>query len=74
MDYGFMAFPLWDENPLPARGIAYNFSYVIIINLILTAIISGIIIDSFSEKRTRNAEIDDDTKNRCFIWFLYHNF
>ena len=67
MDYGFMAFPVWDEQPAPARAIIFNFGYVLIANLILTAIISGIIIDSFSEKRTKKAELDEDTHNACFI-------
>lgn len=52
-------------SPTPALG--YNFSYILIVNLIITAIISGIIIDTFSALRTEQEEIDEDTKNRCFI-------
>lgn len=33
----------------------------------MTAIISGIIIDTFSEMRTINQTIDEDTRDRCFI-------
>ena len=69
MDYGFMAFPVWNEKPLPSKGIVFNFTYVLIVNLILTAIISGIIIDAFAEKRTQKQTIDDDTQNCCFIWY-----
>lgn len=46
------------ENPMPPEAIAFNFSYIVIVNLVITAVISGIIIDSFSEKRMRQEEID----------------
>ena len=48
IDYGFLAFPIWDSDLSPNRAAAYNFSYTMIVNLIITAIISGIIIDTFS--------------------------
>ena len=56
MDYGYMAFPVWEEQPLPTRAIVFNFSYVVLVNLVISAVISGIIIDSFSEKRLEVAE------------------
>jgi hypothetical protein len=56
------------EQPLPAEAVIFNFSFVVVINIVLTAVISGIIIDSFSEKRTKKEELDYDTKNKCFIW------
>ncbi len=57
LDYGFMAFPVWTGlSPLPAVG--YNFTYVILVNLIITSIISGIIIDTFSALRTAQEELD----------------
>ena len=62
-----MAFPIWNEQPAPTEAIAFNFTFVLVSNLIIAAIISGIIIDSFSEKRSKKAELDDDTQNTCFI-------
>lgn len=51
LDYGFMAFPVWSGvSPNAAAG--YNFTYMVIVNLIITSIISGIIIDTFSALRT----------------------
>ena len=54
LDYGFMAFPMWKSNVSPAWAAGYNLTYVLIVNLIITAIISGIIIDTFSALRTSN--------------------
>ena len=39
----------------------------IIVLLIFTAIVSGIIIDSFAELRVKNQEIRDDIHNTCFV-------
>jgi hypothetical protein len=65
--YGFMSFPKF-SFPASILKTVFSFSYMIIINICVTAIISGIIIDSFSEKRAQNAEILDDTQNKCMIW------
>jgi len=54
VDYGFTVNPIWDDPNVPTNAIAYNLGYFIIINLIMTAIISGIIIDTFSEMRSRS--------------------
>lgn len=61
-----MAFPVW-SGLSPVAAVGYNFTYMVIVNLIITAIISGIIIDTFSSLRTQSEEVNDDTKNRCFI-------
>ena len=62
-----MAFPVWDEAPVPYKAVAFNFLWVLVCNLCLTAIISGIIIDSFGEKRAKRDEMADDNNNFCFI-------
>ena len=67
MDYGFMAFPVWNEAPLPMKAVVFNFLWVLVCNLCLTAIISGIIIDSFGEKRAAGEALVEDTNNFCFI-------
>lgn len=48
-------------------GSVYNAVFVIIINLVLQAIISGLIIDTFGEMRAESEEIEADIKGQCFI-------
>jgi hypothetical protein len=48
-------------------GSVFNFSYIILINLVLQAIISGLIIDTFSEMRAESEEIEVDIREKCFI-------
>ena len=48
-------------------GSLFNFSYIILINLVLQAIISGLIIDTFSEMRAESEEIEVDIREKCFI-------
>jgi hypothetical protein len=67
-DYGFATFPFWEEEqPIPEKAILWNFSYVLLVNLVLTAIISGIIIDSFSEMRLAEEHRKHEKNNVCFI-------
>ena len=67
VDYGLTVNPFWNDGLVPASGIFFNFTYFIIINLIMTAIISGIIIDTFSEMRANSQTIENDIYERCFI-------
>ena len=48
-------------------GSVYNWVFVILINLVLQAIISGLIIDTFGEMRAENEEIENDIRAGCFI-------
>ena len=48
-------------------GSIYNWVFIILINLVLQAIISGLIIDTFSEMRAENEEIEMDIRAGCFI-------
>lgn len=66
-DNGYVFPPVWKEVPIPAEAIAWNFMFNLFINIILTAIISGIIIDTFGERREKRESIKDDTLNKCFI-------
>ena len=61
-EFGYNA-KIQDEAEL----MTFNFTYVLIINLITTAIISGIIIDTFSAMREQKEALDDDDNNNCFI-------
>ena len=48
-------------------GSVYNAVFVILLNLVLQAIISGLIIDTFGEMRAENEAIENDIKAMCFI-------
>ena len=48
-------------------GFFFNFSYHIVIILVFSAVVSGIIIDSFAELRAKNNAIRADIVGTCFI-------
>lgn len=48
-------------------GSIYNAVFVILINLVLQAIISGLIIDTFGEMRAESEAIENDIESMCFI-------
>lgn len=68
-DFGYTANPKWHKEfvPLQPAASAWNFFFNLIISTIMTAIISGIIIDTFGERREKKEKIDEDNNNRCFI-------
>jgi inositol 1,4,5-triphosphate receptor type 1 len=83
LDYGLYNVPSWDNDgyisptlPFPfvygtlvarALGTMYNVSYVILINLVLQSIISGLIIDTFSKLREENEAVLQDISDKCFV-------
>jgi hypothetical protein len=67
LNYGLIQQPIWTSDPAPQVGFIFNLLYVITINLIFSAIVSGIIIDTFSEFRDTKRQIEDDLNDRCFI-------
>ncbi|KRX10412.1 hypothetical protein PPERSA_10511 [Pseudocohnilembus persalinus] len=66
-DYGYLTPPIWNLSPLPISGTIWTFFFNLFVNIILTAIISGIIIDTFGERREQKKQIKSDTLNKCFI-------
>eukprot|EP00743_Colponemidia_sp_Colp-15_P004333 GILK01004673.1.p1 GENE.GILK01004673.1~~GILK01004673.1.p1 ORF type:complete len:644 (+),score=134.95 GILK01004673.1:264-1934(+) len=75
IDYGLRGPPVWTQEALDSNvrdfgTYIYNISYNLFVILILVAIITGIIIDTFAELRTRSNFVQDDTLNRCFICHL----
>jgi len=48
-------------------GSAYNLIYVILFNLVLQSILSGLIIDAFTRMREENDLIEHDIRSQCFI-------
>jgi hypothetical protein len=83
LDYGLANAPNWEGNgyinphlalsfPYSQQvagiiGTTYNLTYVILINLVLQAIISGLIIDTFSSMRAEKIAIEADIVGKCFI-------
>lgn len=60
------------ERPVRGSGLwtgmyLYNFSFFMVINIVLMNIFFGIIIDSFAEKRAKDAEIQEEVEGQCFI-------
>jgi inositol 1,4,5-triphosphate receptor type 1 len=79
IDYGLRAAPTWGiENGGGymqrysggghwAGPLLFDIIYNMIVVLILVAIISGVIIDKFSELREKKAKTDTDIRNVCFV-------
>lgn len=62
-----------NDNTLVGRlssnilGTVYNLFYVILFNLVLQAILAGLIIDAFTRMREENDSIENDIRSQCFI-------
>eukprot|EP01050_Picozoa_sp_SAG11_P006270 SAG11_NODE_479_length_9108_cov_3.699856_7_plen_296_part_00 len=80
LDYGFRDAPSFNAPGAPIRQdvdgfvaivpFLFDFSYNLLINLILIAIITGIVIDSFSARRESDQLTKDRLANECFICAL----
>lgn len=68
-DYGVLNPPEFDDPGQIQHVTAelFNFAYVFIVNIVLPGIVSGIIIDTFSELRAQKMSIYSDVVNNCFI-------
>merc|ERR1712232_1036990 len=69
-DYGFRSAPVWGGPLLTPTRFIYDYTYNLMVILIMAAIISGIIIDSFSEKKEEQKSLQDDLDSKCFICSL----
>ena len=67
LDYGFRSGPVWKSAQLSWWKFAFDYLYNLVVILILAAIISGIIIDTFANMRADLQEKNDDQQNNCFI-------
>ena len=83
LDYGLANAPSWNGDGFISPqfgwkfpyanvtedlvGTFYNLTYVILINLVLQAIISGLIIDSFQSMREEKESVLEDIGDKCFI-------
>lgn len=57
----------WDTSEKYMTRYFYDYSFFMIINIVLMNIFFGIIIDSFADKRAGAAEIDKEVQGLCFI-------
>lgn len=62
--------PFWAHQASMVLGSVYNFFFVVVMNFVLLAIISGYIIDTFGSMRDANEAIEQDKRNRCFVCSL----
>jgi hypothetical protein len=71
LDFGLNGSPLWNSyEKYTVQKYLFDISYQIFIVVIMVAIITGIIIDTFADLRSERNFIEDDIANRCFICSL----
>jgi len=66
-DYGFRSAPVWGDESLDSRRFLFDYLYNLLIILIMASIISGIIIDSFSELKEAQQAVEEAMSSNCFI-------
>eukprot|EP00445_Apocalathium_hangoei_P042780 CAMPEP_0203977310 /NCGR_PEP_ID=MMETSP0359-20131031/101550_1 /ASSEMBLY_ACC=CAM_ASM_000338 /TAXON_ID=268821 /ORGANISM="Scrippsiella Hangoei, Strain SHTV-5" /LENGTH=422 /DNA_ID=CAMNT_0050915519 /DNA_START=107 /DNA_END=1375 /DNA_ORIENTATION=+ len=69
-DYGFRSAPVWHEPSLSSLRFTFDYMYNLSIILIMAAIISGIIIDTFADLKDEQNSIEEAQQNNCFICSL----
>merc|ERR1712066_1037754 len=69
-DYGFRSAPIWPNSKLTWMRFTYDYFYNLSIILIMAAIISGIIIDTFTGLKESQQEIQEAQEGGCFICSL----
>ena len=70
VDYGVinpMVFIDTENRVSSGYGQVFNFLYYFLVNLVITAIVSGIIIDTFAEMRANRQAVAADLATSCFI-------
>jgi hypothetical protein len=70
LDYGNRSAPVWSNPELSWIMLGFDYLYNLFVILILAAIISGIIIDTFSSMRSDLNEKTADQENFCFICYI----
>jgi len=69
-DYGFRSAPVWPSKKITYLRFTFDYVYNLSIILIMAAIISGIIIDTFADLKEEQSFIEDEQKSKCFICSL----
>jgi hypothetical protein len=69
LDFGVLQSVLWDSanHIRTPGGELFNFAFTFVLQIVIPGLVSGIIIDSFSEMRSNKMAIEEDVNNTCFI-------
>ena len=69
LDYGMLQAMFWHYPGYIAsvEGEIFNFAFTFIMQIVIPGLISGIIIDTFSEMRGNKQAVEEDVANTCFI-------
>ena len=69
LDYGMLQPVMWtyDGHIETVQGEFYNFGFTFIMQIVIPGLVSGIIIDTFSEMRGNKQAVEEDVMNTCFI-------
>jgi hypothetical protein len=69
VDYGLLASVFWKypDEIQTVQGELFNFGFTFIMQIVIPGLVSGIIIDTFSEMRGNKNSIEEDVANTCFI-------
>jgi hypothetical protein len=70
LDYGVINPLVFTDSDGPVTtptASVFGFLYYFLINLVITAIVSGIIIDTFAQMRSDRSEVVEDLRTACFI-------
>ncbi len=66
--YGFLNDPSFNDDGAPGwDALPFALSYTLLLNLIISSIVSGIIIDTFSALRQENDAAVDDMKDKWYV-------
>jgi len=66
-DYGFREPPSWNDPHHTFIPTIYDLAFFFTANVLLVSLITGIIIDTFSEMRSKKDFIEEQVNNYCFI-------
>merc|ERR1711959_411070 len=69
-DYGFRSAPVWGSAKLTYVRFGFDYFYNLLVILIMAAIISGIIIDTFADLKEKQSEVFEAMESQCFICSL----
>jgi len=65
--HGFISTPIFSKDPLEIITPTFSMMYFLLINTIMVAIITGIIIETFTEMRHNREEAERSLNSQCFV-------
>eukprot|EP01006_Ploeotia_vitrea_P066573 TRINITY_DN95260_c0_g1_i1.p2 TRINITY_DN95260_c0_g1~~TRINITY_DN95260_c0_g1_i1.p2 ORF type:complete len:274 (+),score=151.36 TRINITY_DN95260_c0_g1_i1:768-1589(+) len=66
-DYGFRDPPVWNDPHQTLLPTLYDLSFFFLINILIVSLITAIIIDTFSEMRSKKDRLEEQIENHCFV-------